>query len=97
MLLGLGSTAQGYVSLLFSFHLYYFSDLSEYILPNELSQIFAPIPGGGHELLGRRDLFRKRPSLLGSIHCHIESPWSLRWIHLHPPLLRQLFLRYYNG
>jgi hypothetical protein len=32
----------------FSFHLHYFSALSERFLPKELPQVFAPIPGGGH-------------------------------------------------
>jgi hypothetical protein len=31
-----------------SFHLHYFSPPSEHFLPKEISQIFAPIPGGGH-------------------------------------------------
>jgi hypothetical protein len=48
MSLGLDSTIQGYVSLLLSIHLHYFSALSEHILPKELSQSFAPIPGGAH-------------------------------------------------
>jgi hypothetical protein len=48
MSLGFGSTTQGYVSLLFSFHLHYFSAPSEHFLPKELSQIFTPIPGAPH-------------------------------------------------
>jgi hypothetical protein len=47
-LLGTGSTKQGAVSLLFGFHLHYFSALSDNVLPKEISQIFAPIPGGAH-------------------------------------------------
>jgi hypothetical protein len=45
----IGSTIQGSVSLRFSFRLHYFSAPSEHFLPKELSQIFAPIPGGSHE------------------------------------------------
>jgi hypothetical protein len=48
ILLGMGSTKQGWVSLLFHLHLQYFSTLSEHFLPKGLSQIFAPIPGGPH-------------------------------------------------
>jgi hypothetical protein len=39
--------AQG-VSLVVGFHLHYFSAPSGHFLQKELSQIFAPIPGGGH-------------------------------------------------
>jgi hypothetical protein len=35
------------VSLSVSFYLYYFLSSSEHFLLNELSQFFAPIPGGG--------------------------------------------------
>jgi hypothetical protein len=46
-LLGLGAIIQGSVSLLFSFLSHYFAALSEHFLRKELSQIFAPISGGG--------------------------------------------------
>jgi hypothetical protein len=49
-LLGTGSTKQRSVSLLFGFHLHYFS------APKEISQIFAPIPGGGRAT-SRAELF----------------------------------------
>jgi hypothetical protein len=39
--------AQG-VRLSVSFHLHYFSAPAEHLLRKELSEIFAPIPGGGH-------------------------------------------------
>jgi hypothetical protein len=48
ILLGMGSTKQSWVSLLFRFHLHYYSALSKHFLPKELSQIFALIPGAGH-------------------------------------------------
>jgi hypothetical protein len=47
-LLGTGCTLQANVSLLLSFRLDYFLALSEHFLQKELSQIFAPISGGGH-------------------------------------------------
>jgi hypothetical protein len=37
------------VRLRIGFHLYHFSALFEHLLPKGLSQIFAPIPGAGHE------------------------------------------------
>jgi hypothetical protein len=48
ILLGLGATIQGSVSLRFSFLLHYFSAPSEHFLRKGLSQSFALIPGGGH-------------------------------------------------
>jgi hypothetical protein len=47
--------AQG-VSLGLSFHLHYFSAPPEHFLEKELSEIFAPIPGGGHATF-RAELF----------------------------------------
>jgi hypothetical protein len=47
ILLGLGSTIQGSVSLLFSFLSHYFQ-LHPSLFLKELSQFFAPIPGGPH-------------------------------------------------
>jgi hypothetical protein len=47
-MIGCGSSVQAEVSLLLSFYLHYFSAPSEHFLPKELSQIFAPIPGGPH-------------------------------------------------
>jgi hypothetical protein len=48
ILLGLGSTLQDSVSLLFSFLPHHCSAPSEHFLRKGLSQIFAPIPGGEH-------------------------------------------------
>jgi hypothetical protein len=51
------------VSLGVSFCLHYFSASSEYFLPKELSQNFAPIPGGEHATF-RAVLFMLRMVLL---------------------------------
>ena len=47
------------VSMHIGFNLHYFSSPSDHFLPKELSQIFAPIPGGGHAT-SRAELFMLR-------------------------------------
>jgi hypothetical protein len=51
-----------YYGVSFSFHLHYFSALSEKFLRKELSQFFAPIPGGAHGTIsnGRRSVIFSR-------------------------------------
>jgi hypothetical protein len=48
ILLGLQQNLTQFGEVGISFLLYYFSALSEHFLPKEISQIFAPIPGGPH-------------------------------------------------
>jgi hypothetical protein len=49
----MASNMQGKVGLLLSFRLRYFLCPFEHFLEKELSQIFAPIPGGGHVTIKR--------------------------------------------